>query len=319
MLRPHDKEVLLSRNFIVSLHAYGKYLVAVVVTLAFAAPTISAQTKFGIEGKPPAIAVAHVRLPARNENDAASTTSRKNFAFEVISIHPLKPNFSPYDKAPAPVGNVEPSPSGFSSTMTPGMLIQLAYGTTTVDQMPNWFANWYFINARVADEDIAAWQKQSNKHELLRLAIQSMLMERFKLLVHERPIQSLEYALVVQKHGVKFKPSVPGAALPQGFSLPSGGVRTLDVSGRSILEMHFYNATMADLLNVLEGTSPEHPVRDATGLTGHYDFTLERDPDNHPEDPIFTFPVNSLGLQLKQVMTPSVAIVIDHVETPSPN
>jgi len=309
----------LSRNFIVSLHAYRKYLVAVVVPLAFAAPTISAQRKFDIEGKPRAITVAQVRLPARNETDAASMKSQKNFAFEVISIRPLKPKFSPYDKAPAPVGNMEPSPSGFSSTMVPGMLIQLAYGTTAIEQMPNWFANWYFINARVADEDIAAWQKQSNKHELLRLAIQSMLRERFKLLVHERHIQSLEYALVVQKHGVKFKPSVPGAALPQGFSLPSGGVRTLDVSGKSILKMHFYNATIADLLDVLEGTSPGHPVRDATGLTGHYNFTLERDPDSRPEDPIFTFPVNSLGLQLKQITTSSVAIVIDHVETPSPN
>ncbi|HEV2646529.1 MAG TPA: TIGR03435 family protein [Acidobacteriaceae bacterium] len=261
---------------------------------------------------------------AQKEHNATSTTSQKQFAFEVVAIHPLKPGFSEYDQAPAPLENRTPSPSGFSSTMLPGDMVRVAYGEhTPIDNMPDWFKTWYSINARVAETDIAAWQRQSGKHELLSLAMQAMLRDRFKLAVHQEPFKKSEYALVVRKKGVRFKPSLPGAVLPQGLALPSGGVRTLDEAGvganglRLIKKVHFYGATMADLTDFLKGNNAGRPIEDVTGLTGHYDFTLERDPQ--PENPVSLFPVEPLGLTLKSVMAPSYKVVIDHVERPSPN
>lgn len=268
--------------------------------------------------------VAQTRVPANKDSNAIRTTSQKHFEFEVVSIRPLKPGFTPYDKAPAPVGNMMPSPSGFSSTMAPGMMVQLAYGgrvRSPIDNMPDWFANWYFINARVANKDLVDWQNQNDRHELLRLAMQAVLRERFKLAIHERPVEIPEYALVIKRKGTRFKPSLPGAVLPQGKPLSSGGVRTFDLSGGQILKVHFYGATMGDLVDFLRGNSPNRPVRDATGLTGHYDFTLELAPGPRPEpeEAVFMYPVAPLGLQLKPIMTPSHALVIDHVEHPSPN
>jgi uncharacterized protein (TIGR03435 family) len=279
----------------------------------------------------PAMAAAQVGSPTQKENNATSTINQKQFAFEVIAIHPMKPGFSPYDQVPAPLENRTPSPSGFSSTMLPGDMVQLAYGANgPIDKMPNWFGTWYVINARVADTDIAAWQKQSGNHELLRLAMQAMLRQRFKLAIHQEPYQMPAYSLVVGRKGVRFKPSLPGAVLPQGNPLSSGGVQTLGLSGRDfdnprmprgmqqVLRVHFYGATMADLVDFLKGRSAGRQVEDATGLTGHYDFTLELAPDLQ-EEPVFIYPVGPLGLTLKSVMRPSYKLVIDHVEPPSPN
>jgi uncharacterized protein (TIGR03435 family) len=78
------------------------------------------------------------------------------------------------------------------------------------------------------------------------------------------------------------------------------------------------------------------PVLDETGLSGHYDFELERVPDPEPRPPmgvarvpappsddsrpsIFTALQQELGLKLVPVKAPLAEIVIDHIEKPSPN
>ena len=79
----------------------------------------------------------------------------------------------------------------------------------------------------------------------------------------------------------------------------------------------FYNATIKDLVDFLPGG--RIPVRNRTSLTGRYDFTttsLRRDPD---ENLVYRYALNHLGLAIKPGTEQRPALVIDHIERPSPN
>lgn len=268
---------------------------------------------------------------AHAANGASKATSPKEFKFEVISIHPAKPGLSPYDKTPAPFMNFNPSPTGYSSTMTVWQMLMIAYAPGSFESWasmpmlnePKWVGEqeMYVINAHVADKDIEAWRNQSGKHELLRLAMQALLKDRCKLVVHQTPAEIPDYNLTIGKKGLKIKPTAPGSVLPKGELLPSGGVRTYDVSGRKILRFHYYGATMEDLAAYLSGFDQHRPVHDKTGLTGRYDFTLQRTDDTSldPDEQVYMFRVDPLGLQLKPGKGTVLALHIDHIEKPSPN
>jgi len=69
--------------------------------------------------------------------------------------------------------------------------------------------------------------------------------------------------------------------------------------------------------------STNGPVGDMTGLPAHYDFTLRsvdlRDYSTHGEGMEDNWPLDSLGLTLKRGKVPGLALVIDHIEKPTPN
>ena len=80
------------------------------------------------------------------------------------------------------------------------------------------------------------------------------------------------------------------------------------------------------LLNFLS-IQPEiggRTVVDETGLTDKYSFTLKWTPDDTPQSEasgpsLFTAIQEQLGLKLEPQKGPVDAIVIDHIEMPSPN
>ena len=67
----------------------------------------------------------------------------------------------------------------------------------------------------------------------------------------------------------------------------------------------------------------DRPVVDRTNLTGRYSFTLKWSPDplasSGLSPSIFTAVREQLGLRLEPSTEPLDALVIDHVEPPSPN
>lgn len=183
--------------------------------------------------------------------------------------------------------------------------------------LPPWFAEAFAIDARVSPADLKAWQNQDANHNLLRSALRTSLKERCKLAIHEEPAEREMFDLVVAKKGLRMKAAVPNADLPQGVRLESGGIQTFINGGRD--GWNFYGATIQDLAIVLSMISFGGPVRDRTGLSGHYDFTLRRPAEVPNAELLDSLPLSALGLQLKRGKENRPTLVIDHIERPTQN
>jgi uncharacterized protein (TIGR03435 family) len=162
--------------------------------------------------------------------------------------------------------------------------------------------------------DIGAKADHAVAREQVRLMLQTMLADRFKLsLHHESKVQAV-FKLLVGKGGPKFKESV-GEGEPTGGLGPGG--------------LAFHNAGMARFSGILSGFMGR-PVVDQTGLKGSYDFTLKVEgadktaPDKAAladwfSSSVFTDIQKQLGLELQADKAPVDYLVIDHVEQPSEN
>jgi uncharacterized protein (TIGR03435 family) len=277
------------------------------------------------------LSVPAARIRAAAQGDKASPMGKggvgdkieETFRFEIVSIRPL-PGF------PGSM-NTRPSPNGFTSGLNFYWLLDIAYAPSAfglnataywpsyrILNAPTWFGDYYQIDARVSQADLKAWQSQSRDHELLRSALRAALKDRCKLATHEQESKEEIYELTVGKRGPRLKPTPPNSVLPIGIKWASGGVAVSNtVNGKLVLEWHA--ATMGDLAEYLSGVKPNFPVRDRTGLTGHYDFTLREEEISPDDDRINQFPVDPLGLQLKRGTEIRPGLVIDHVERPTPN
>lgn len=258
---------------------------------------------------------------------SADTGQKKEVKFEVVSIHPLKSGSAPTGTGFTP----NPTPDGFVSTLTVWQMLMVAYApgnleswlSTPLVNEPKWFGDtdWYVVTARVSDADRDAWRNQSNHHELLRSAMQDLLKVRCKLVVHEQSTEIPDFKLVVSKKGPKgLKPTVPGSALPKGTPLPTGGVMVSD-GPRLRPTWHFYGVTIGELVDFLSRSSQARLVHDATGLTGRYDFAIQmiETPSREPEEEVYNWPIEPLGLELKPGKSQGFTLVIDHMEKPTPN
>lgn len=198
--------------------------------------------------------------------------------------------------------------------------------------------------------NIQAKMPTDTTKEQFRLMLQNLLAERFGLKVHweTRPMEV--YELVVAKGGPKLKdaaPDPPQSAEEQpsrpparrgppqldanGFPvLPPDRLGTIMMNGKAAARAHAESAEqIADRLAGQIG----HPVTDATGLTGKYDYTLYWadsgarvvGPDGAIADDeagpnIFTAIQEQLGLKLESRKGQVQVLVVDHVEkTPTEN
>jgi uncharacterized protein (TIGR03435 family) len=144
----------------------------------------------------------------------------------------------------------------------------------------------------------------------MRLRLQTLLAERFRLVVHKDGKEASGFLLVVAKGGVKMKPSTTRE--------PAGTMRDMGhITGRS--------GTMHMLATVLEGYL-RRPVIDRTGLTEAYSYRLEyaqEGPDGTPADSggpdIFRALQDQLGLKLESGKVTTETIVIERAEKASAN
>jgi uncharacterized protein (TIGR03435 family) len=157
----------------------------------------------------------------------------------------------------------------------------------------------------------------------LRMLVQKLLADRFKLTFHRDKKDLSVYALVV---GSK------GPTLTKSEGDPSGLPSLLF---RGLGSLPARNATMADLANVMQTAVLDRPVVDRTGLTGRYDFTLTWTPDETqfasmgirvPPPPadaatpgLFNAIQEQLGLKFDSTRAAVDVIVIDRIERPSAN
>jgi uncharacterized protein (TIGR03435 family) len=225
--------------------------------------------------------------------------------FDVASIRPTKPGTQNANLSTAP-GRLT------VHNMAVMGLIRFAYNVDgfQISGAPGWF--------RTERYDILAKADSPVGDDKIKLMLQALLAERFKLALHRETKEGTTYALVVSKSGSKIKEakSDDGSNLQQD----SGG----SLSAKAV--------TMSMWAHDLERLTGRL-VADETGLKGFYDFTftwspMQNQPMNEKEastpvdatgPTIFTALQEQLGLKLESRKGQIESLVIDHAEKATEN
>ena len=211
-----------------------------------------------------------------------------------------------------------------------------------------------FMNDFQSRFDIVAKIPEGATKDDVRVMLQNLLADRFKMTLHHETKELPLYELTVGKNGPKMKASVedpnapkPGEGpLPQigkdGFpQLPPGRKnRMMFMRPGGGARMAVTVATVSEFAEML-GNQLGSPVVDKTGLTGTYDFTIDFAPErglgglslppppppgggdlagprpaSDPSDVpnVFAAVQEQLGLKLEKKKGPVDTIVIDHLE-----
>jgi uncharacterized protein (TIGR03435 family) len=272
--------------------------------------------------------------------------------FDVTSIHRsepgafLKPNMVlNSEDTPVP-------PSGlFVADFPLQIFIEFAWKITPSHEqedamlahLPRWVATDHFV--------IRAQFTGNPTKDQVRLMMQSLLADRFKLATHFEERDVPVFALVLDRQGKvgpRIRPHSEGpscsktlavpadrtspSVFPGGFLSHCGGVQALDGPNHTML-VGARNLTLDHLAGYLSDfDDPGRPIVDQTGLSGAWDFSLNWLPErggSSPAGPIefpdadgpslFEALQEQLGLKLKPTKASIPVLVIDHVEQPSPN
>jgi uncharacterized protein (TIGR03435 family) len=191
-------------------------------------------------------------------------------------------------------GTSDPGQITYSSMSIKSLLVS-AYGVKEYQVTgPAWMDTERF--------DIVAKVPQGATKDDVKLMLQNLLAERFKLTLHREKKDMQMYALVVAKNGPKLKESPPddpnaaaatahgepdapppGANRTQikdgammGGPMPGGGVRMMMQPGR--MRLMADKQTMEQFAERLSN-QVNRPVVDQTGLTKKYDIVLEFSPE----------------------------------------
>jgi uncharacterized protein (TIGR03435 family) len=233
---------------------------------------------------------------------ARAQSSQSTPAFDIASIKPVPPPIPTvggawivtHGRFRAEIGLVR----GIVGYAYDVMGAQVKGGPDWLDREP------YFVDAR--SEDSAAGPDQ------VRLMLQTLLADRFKMTVHRETQQGQVYKLVVGKNGSKLK------------DVKEGRKNLIEWSGPGQVTFT-ENSTLLGLINILSNMLGS-PILDETGLVGSHTFSLEftdprdlrpRQADSRPD--LLDAIQEQLGLQLQATKGSVEVLVIDHIERPSTN
>jgi bla regulator protein BlaR1 len=244
-------------------------------------------------------------------------------SFEVASI---KPDPDPGHRGGHSI-HIHENNGYYSATgLTAKYLIKDAYNLNSDDQLSggsDWISSdAYAIDAKLDPAVEKKWTYREKRVQM-RLVIQSLLADRFKLKVSHQAKELPVFDLVVAKGG-------PKMGAPTGDDQHQGD----DGHNEGNVEIEkFKNEPVASLVEEL-GRQPEiggHLVVDKTGLVGDYTFDFKWTRQTDSSDPASNTSVSSdppslwtalqeqLGLKLQSDKGPVDCIVIDSIEKPTPN
>ncbi len=270
--------------------------------------------------------------------------------FDVASVRLSAPDSKPRGTAiQNPFNEAPPTGGLFSANGHLLAYIVFAYKLLDLNQMmslneklPEW--------ARNDSYDIQARAEDGATPDEMRLMMQSLLADRFKLAMHYETKTLPVFALVLDKPGKTGpqlvphpadapcldKPEKPAPVPPNTAPPIYCGMDAWQVNG--VLHVRMIDVTLEQATGLLGGMGSmlgdlgQRSAIDQTGLTGHYDLNLEfvmqksGDPSadsansNDASGPSITTALkNQLGLKLiKQTGSVNV-LVVDHIEKPSEN
>jgi len=253
--------------------------------------------------------------------------------FEVVSIKPKK-------FEPGMVG-IEFLPGGFVRGMQAPMpmIIWDAYNISMrqLDLQkiaPSVFGEVYDFEARAGTNALPATAPAEERTRQLRRMMQSLLADRFKLVLHREAREVSVYALVIAPGGPKLLPALADRKCPDRPD-PSDrfAARCGVLSGGPASGTKGFDVDIGKLVETLEGFG-DRLIVDRTGLKGRYDISLPpwnrsvaiqpvndgREPAEDPNGPsIFTVLQRTLGLRLESTRAQVEIYVVDHIERPTPN
>jgi uncharacterized protein (TIGR03435 family) len=216
-----------------------------------------------------------------------------------------------------------------------GYLLQIAYGVKEfqIAGGPRWMGLTQYdiavktessLKGDIAPEkDVAQLtdEERRTNGQRLREMLLALLVDRFRLAVHEETREHTVLLLKVARGGPKLKEIASDVS---GGLQPGNGFL-----GGTQVGIPFLAQTLSQIVG--------QPILDQTGLKGKYDFELRWTPDQSapngalgealtlqaPVDPdrpnIFSALQEQLGLKLDSGKGPVVLIVVDHIGTPSAN
>ena len=293
------------------------------------------------------------------ESDAANweKAAGGKMSFEVSSVKENKSGVSashrPTSNIPLDAQNLYAPTGGlFSATDFPLLeYMRFAYKLTPeqsqalLSQVPWANANRWDIEGRASGNPTK---------DQMRLMMQSLLANRFKLSLHFETRQLPVFALVLDKPGklgpllrphvddplCSTAPPPPTSSVAfqartaGGFPELCGGFLPLQPTASGLLRFGARDVRVAMFAMLFSNplTGIDRPIMDRTRLTGKFDFIIEFAPQ-----PKFTQPPDAssrsadtgatflealkdqLGLKLESANGPVDTLVIDHIEKPSPN
>jgi uncharacterized protein (TIGR03435 family) len=309
------------------------------------------------------------------EGGHAQSPSVAKLEFDVASVRQNKSGDKPTSTFSLDNGNVystvnkgdvfAPQGSYFSATNQPlWHYISFAYNLSGTQELAfrfNYFAGlsskapaWVTggLDSSADRFDIMARSDGHPTKDQMRLMMQALLADRFKLVVHHETRQAPVFALVLAKPGNTGAALVPHPAsdtcavestaegaeenanvqaprsalgeLPRVCGviahLPTTATGHIRFGGRGVTL-----SLLASSLPTMTGMATvARPVVDETGLSGTFDFTLDWVPEfNAPPDasgPNFRDGLKAqLGLKLEPRQGPVDILVVDHVERPGAN
>jgi uncharacterized protein (TIGR03435 family) len=214
--------------------------------------------------------------------------------FEAVSIHPNKSGLR--------VSGGQSSPGRLIlENITVSRLIQLAYGVgrPNIIGPDSLSSDRYDVTATVA--------APLTRTQMLPM-LQGVLADRFALRLHAEMRTLPVYALRVAKSGSKLQPASANVKCD-----PPGTRGLAEITGE-------FDMTL--LAHALAG-AVDLPVIDATGLSGAYNVCLGFAPNKPGADTsapdLFEALREQLGLYLGSEKAPVKVLVVDHIESATPN
>jgi uncharacterized protein (TIGR03435 family) len=268
------------------------------------------------------ICLAVLTASAAAQGTASAAQTRPTF--EVASIR-LNTSGSPRGGADAaPNGRVFVSNTSLYDLIRQGFELQ-RQEMVSGDRLPSWVESekWDIVaqGPPIADQ---ASQRQ------LRVMLQNLLVDRFKLVtrreVRDIPVYALVFARSDRRLGPQIQPSTIDCAALLAAAAKAAAPGTVPVCGRDSGAgfINVRGVPLADFLRTLSAFAGR-VVIDGTGLTDRFDLTLKWTPDQGTGNvgaltdgtSLFTAIQEQLGLKLEPRQAPMNVFVIESAERPT--
>lgn len=226
--------------------------------------------------------------------------------FEVASVRAVKeivPRYSGSGTTPPP----PPPPASFRNS--PSSLTILHATLMDCLTWAHGIRRWQITGPdwiTVERYDISAKAAAPVPVDQLKVMLQGLLTDSFRMTLHRETRHAPVMALVIGKSGPRFRAAAPDTKFSQDVGFGPDGIR-----------WSYKNAN----LDLLEGplSGPWEPVLNMTGLIGDFDFVYQR-PNRDPLNGDSWFGdiqaslQNQLGLKLERRKAPMEFLVIDRAE-----